>query len=83
MFTSITEDATAANVDARASGEGMPKDKSDGEILTVSELADYMRVHSTTIYRLLKLGGFPAFKIGSDWRFKRTEIDKWIAAQQR
>ena len=45
--------------------------------MNVMDLADYLRVHRSTIYRLLKNGELPAFKIGSDWRFNREQIDKW------
>jgi excisionase family DNA binding protein len=51
------------------------------EILTVAELAEYLRVHRSTIYRLLKARKLPAFKIGSDWRFNREHIDKWRLRQ--
>ena len=47
-------------------------------IMAVSELAVYLRVHSTTIYRLLKENGVPAFRVGSDWRFSRRAIDRWM-----
>lgn len=50
-------------------------------IMTVMELADYLRVHPTTIYRLLKLGQLPAFKVGSDWRFTVESIDRWCLGQ--
>lgn len=53
------------------------------DIMTVTELADYLRVHQTTIYRLLKTNGIPAFKVGSDWRFHRSAIDKWSRSQQK
>ena len=47
------------------------------EILTVTDLADYLRVHRSTIYRMLRLGEIPAFKVGSDWRFLRSAINQW------
>jgi excisionase family DNA binding protein len=47
-------------------------------MMTVKELADYLRVHPTTIYRLLRAGELPAMRIGSDWRFNRESIDAWI-----
>lgn len=49
----------------------------DAKVLTVSELADYLRVHRSTIYRLLKKGQLPGFRIGSDWRFNVEAIDEW------
>ena len=47
------------------------------EIMTVEELSDYLRVHPSTVYRLLKHRRIPGFKIGSDWRFDKAAIDKW------
>ena len=38
-------------------------------VMTVKELSDYLKVHPSTVYRQLKRGGLPAFKVGSDWRF--------------
>jgi excisionase family DNA binding protein len=52
------------------------------KILTVRELSEYLRVHSTTVYRLLKHGKLPAFKVGSDWRFNVEEIDRWQRGQE-
>jgi len=51
--------------------------KEGHRILTVQEIADYLRVHPSTIYRLLKKGEIPAFKVGSDWRFVLSEAVKW------
>ena len=53
----------------------------DAKVLTVSELSDYLRVHRSTIYRLLKKGQLPGFKIGSDWRFNVEVIDEWRLRQ--
>ena len=46
------------------------------KVLTVNELSDYLRVHRSTIYRLLRKGQLPGFKIGSDWRFNVEAIDE-------
>jgi excisionase family DNA binding protein len=46
-------------------------------VLTVGDLSEYLRVHRSTIYRLLKKGQLPGFKIGSDWRFNTEVIDQW------
>ncbi len=51
------------------------------KVLTVNELAEYLRVHRSTIYRLLKKGQLPGFKIGSDWRFNVEVIDQWRLRQ--
>lgn len=50
-------------------------------LMTVKDLADYLNVHPSTIYRLLSQGKLPAFKIGSDWRFHRIDIERWIREQ--
>ena len=47
------------------------------KILTVDELSEYLHVHRTTIYRLLKEGKLPGFRVGSDWRFNSEEIERW------
>jgi excisionase family DNA binding protein len=47
------------------------------KVLTVKEAADYLRIHTSTIYRLLKRKELPAFRVGSDWRFNVEDIDRW------
>lgn len=47
------------------------------EILTIAELSEHLRVHPTTIYRLLREGKIPGFRVGSAWRFNRAAIEKW------
>jgi excisionase family DNA binding protein len=49
--------------------------------MTVKELAVYLNVHPSTIYRMLAQNKLPCFKIGSDWRFHRATIDDWIRSQ--
>lgn len=48
------------------------------EIMTVEEVAAYLRVTERTVYRLLDRGGFPASRVGRQWRFDKSLIDKWI-----
>ena len=50
-------------------------------VLTVGELSEYLRVHPSTIYRLLKERRLPGFRVGSDWRFNMEAIDKWRMGQ--
>ena len=45
--------------------------------ITVDELSEYLRVHKTTIYRMLTQRKLPAFRIGSDWRFSLETIKQW------
>jgi excisionase family DNA binding protein len=47
--------------------------------MTLPEVADYLRCHPSTVYRMLKRGdGIPAKKLGSDWRFLRTDVERWL-----
>ncbi len=48
------------------------------ELMTVRELARYLRVTEKTVYRLLKRGNIPATKVGHQWRFDKTAIDDWL-----
>jgi excisionase family DNA binding protein len=52
-------------------------------VMTVQEVADYLRVNQRTVYRLAVGRKLPGFKVGATWRFKRIEIDAWIEAQSR
>lgn len=51
---------------------------SEGEILTVSEVARFLRVPKSTVYKLARLGQLPASKIGKHWRFLRRDIHEWM-----
>lgn len=55
--------------------------EADGEILTLEEVAAYLKAGKKTVYRLAQQGQIPSFKLGDTWRFRRTELDRWIAAQ--
>lgn len=59
----------------------MPANSSEGEILTIKEVAGYLKVTERTIYRLAGAKKIPAFKVGGMWRFSRMDIDRWIARQ--
>lgn len=51
-------------------------------VLTLDQVAEFLKVHPSTIYRLLKKHSIPAFKVGSDWRFNQDSIEKWIATRE-
>ena len=48
------------------------------EILTTKEVAEYLNIHPFTVHKLAREGKIPAFKIGTDWRFHKNYIDRWI-----
>ena len=47
-------------------------------LLTTEQVADYLRIDKFTLYRLVSLKKIPAFKVGNQWRFKKTMIDDWL-----
>ena len=59
----------------------MPAANTEGEILTLKEVAEYLKVTERTIYRLAGAKKIPAFKVGGTWRFSRGDIDEWIRRQ--
>jgi len=52
-------------------------------ILTIKEVAEYLKVMERTIYRLAAAKKIPAFKVGGTWRFLAMDIDGWIADQSK
>lgn len=59
----------------------MPNRTNEDGILTIREVAAYLKVTERTIYRLAAEKKIPAFKVGGTWRFPRSEIDEWIRQQ--
>ena len=49
------------------------------QLLTLEQVAEYLNVDKFTVYRLLAEKELPAFKVGSQWRFKRRMIENWLA----
>ncbi len=48
------------------------------EIMTLKEVAKYLKVDERTVYRMVSKDRLPSFRIGNRWRFKKSIIDKWI-----
>lgn len=51
------------------------------EILTVPEVAKLLKVADKTVYTMAQNAELPCFKVRGQWRFRREDIDGWIAAQ--
>lgn len=49
-----------------------------GGVLTISELAEYLKISRSTLYKLAQEGKVPGQKIGKHWRFHREAIDSWL-----
>ncbi len=54
------------------------KENKENEILTLDELAGYLKVSSWTIYRYVRERKLPSYKIGGQWRFRKEQVDAWI-----
>lgn len=52
------------------------------DVMTIRELAAYLKMAEKTLYRLAAGGAVPGFKVGGSWRFRKSEIDKWIKRQE-
>lgn len=52
------------------------------EVLTIDELATYLKVSKSTLYKLAQEGKVPGQKIGKHWRFRRQTIDAWLDASE-
>ena len=55
--------------------------KKNEEIMTIRQVADFLKVTDRTIYRLAAAREIPSFKVGGSWRFRKADIDDWIAIQ--
>lgn len=48
------------------------------ELLNVEDVAKILQLHSMTVYRLVKEGKLPGFKVGGRWRFHRSALENWM-----
>jgi len=54
----------------------------DSEFLTAEEVAEYLRLPLSTVYKLAQDKRLPGFKVGKHWRFRREAIQEWIKQQE-
>lgn len=52
------------------------------QILTLKEVAAYLKLAEKTAYKLAAADKLPGFKVGGSWRFKKEDIDQWIEEQK-
>lgn len=63
----------------------MPKDPlppDDESLMTLQEVAEYLRLSEDVVYQMVRAGEIPGFKIGKQWRFRRSEIDAWLESKR-
>lgn len=49
-----------------------------GDVLTIEDLSDYLKISKSTLYKLVREGKIPSHKIGRHWRFRKVTIDRWL-----
>ena len=62
-------------------GKGKAMADAEDEILTLDEVAAYLKAGKRTVYRLAADEKIPAFKLGGTWRFRKADLVRWIAQQ--
>lgn len=61
-----------------------PKDSNEpAALMTLEELASYLKISMRTAYGWVKEGKVPGFKIGNAWRFDKLDIQRWVQEQKR
>jgi len=55
----------------------------DIAIMTVRDVANYLRLSEAKVYRLAKEGGVPSFRLGKSWRFRRDLLDEWTKKESQ
>jgi len=53
-------------------------DAAISEFLTTEEVIAFLRINTRTLYRLIRAGGFPAVRVGRQWRFRRADLEAWL-----
>ena len=57
--------------------------KTEHTIMTVREVAEYLRLSEAKVYRLVNEGQLPVVRLGKTWRFRKDLLDEWLAEQSR
>jgi excisionase family DNA binding protein len=52
-----------------------------GTVFTIDELAEYLKISKSTLYKLAQMGTVPGQKVGKHWRFHKDAIDHWLGKQ--
>ena len=52
--------------------------QNDGEVMTISDVAQYLRISEAKVYELARTGTIPALRIGKSWRFQKDLLKQWV-----
>ena len=53
------------------------------EVMTISDLAEYLQVSKSSLYKLVQSGKVPGQKVGKHWRFHKESVDEWLKRSSR
>ena len=70
----------AMNDSAKAVDDSVDNDRRP-TIMTLEEVAKYLRVHKSTVYRLTRAGAIPSTRVSHQWRYRKARVDEWLARQ--
>jgi len=65
-------------LDAHTEATSRSRRARKSNLMTIEEVAEYLRVHPSTVYRLVRQGALPAVKIGKQWRVDRETLEEWL-----
>lgn len=57
-------------------------DANHTSVMTVADVAAFLRLSESTVYRLAQEGKLPGRKIGGTWRFLRSALEQWLAGHE-
>jgi excisionase family DNA binding protein len=63
-------------------GEVLLMEERPGDVLTIEELAAYLKIPKSTLYKLVREGKVPSQKVGRHWRFHKEAIDQWLGNRE-
>jgi excisionase family DNA binding protein len=52
--------------------------QNDGEVMTIGDVAQYLRISEAKVYELARTGTIPALRIGKSWRFQKDLLKQWV-----
>lgn len=61
----------------------MPMSSEPQQVMTIDELAEYLQIAKSTLYKLAQEGKVPGQKVGKHWRFRKEAIDRWLDDRER
>jgi excisionase family DNA binding protein len=58
-------------------------DEQQPPVMTIDEVAAYLRIPRGSVYKLAQRGGIPCQKVGRHWRFRREALDRWLERNEQ